>query len=73
MNARICPGCRSLEGEHHFGAGCTLRERKRLAWNVDPECYRCTGTGFRTHETWGDGYLRVVCECVELDAGDSQK
>lgn len=23
---RLCPGCRALDGEHDFGAGCTLRE-----------------------------------------------
>lgn len=23
---RICPGCRSLDGEHDFGEGCTLSE-----------------------------------------------
>lgn len=78
--ARICPGCVALdEGRpplrppHHFGAGCSLRDRKRLVWRVDETCCRCKGAGFRTHETWGDGYLRVVCECVELDEGDSQK
>lgn len=23
---RLCPGCRSLEGEHNFGSTCTLTE-----------------------------------------------
>ncbi len=24
---RVCPGCRSLDGEHDFGPGCTLEEK----------------------------------------------
>ncbi len=36
MLPRICPGCRSLDGEHDFGPGCTLNEE---APYVCPGCH----------------------------------
>lgn len=43
---RICPGCRSRDGEHNFGEGCTLRSERE-----NPEKYNQMVGTFRMAES----------------------
>ncbi len=59
MGDRLCPGCRSLDGEHTFDRGCTLTEDDTKA--RDPGC--------KCHWEEGDSPCPVHGEEEELSNG----
>jgi len=55
MSSRLCPGCRSTDGEHTFGDTCTLKEL--------PQQKTCTCDDFCDSPCPEHGYGELNCWC----------